>query len=304
MDAWFSPIGDSVLLEWETVLGEWFFYVSLAFLAVELVRYLVVRKLNWALAGDTVTNFITSAMFAVLTYGLLGGLLVTAYFYFQQFAIFDIGTSWTTVLLCIVAADQAYYWEHRFTHRVGIAWATHTVHHSSPFFNISVAYRFGPMDGVWPIFFNVPLVIVGFDPLLVFFSELFVLLYQTFLHTEIIRKLPRPIEYLFNTPSHHRVHHGTNDDYIDKNYGGIFIIWDRLFGTFAEEKEQVVYGITRPIDSVNPLVVFFHGFTRLWRELRDSRGAVNRLSLLTMPPGSGSDATVDQPVTHAEGAAK
>ena len=187
--------------------------------------------------------------------------------------------------------------------RVGIAWASHTVHHSSPNFNISVAYRFGPMDDLWPVFFHIPLVLVGFNPFVVFFAEVFVQLYQTALHTEVIGKLPRPIEGIMNTPSHHRVHHGANDEYIDKNYGGIFIIWDRMFGTFAEEKDEVVYGITKPIDSVNPFVVFFHGLTRLWQEVRDTEGLRNKFALLIKPPGWRPEAASERSVVRSKGVA-
>ena len=129
-----------------------------------------------------------------------------------------------------------------------------------------------------------PLVVVGFDPWVVLFSEIFVLLYQTFLHTEIIGKLPRPIELVMNTPSHHRVHHGANPQYIDRNYGGLFIVWDRLFGTFAEEREPVVYVLTKQINSVNPFVVFFHGLTRLWQQIRAADGPWNKLGVLIRPP--------------------
>ena len=212
-------------------------------------------------------------------------LYISTLFYFHRFALFDIGINWATVIVCVVLADFMYYWEHRFSHRVGIAWATHTVHHSSPHFNISVAYRFGPMDALWSMFFYIPLVVVGFNPFLVVFAETIVLLYQTVLHTEVIGKLPKPIEAVMNTPSHHRVHHGKNERYIDKNYAGVFIIWDRLFGTFAEEKERVVYGITEPVNSVNPFVVFFHGLTRLWRNIRNTRRFGNKLLLLIRPPG-------------------
>ncbi len=150
-------------------------------------------------------------------------------------------------------------------HRVNLLWATHSVHHSSPFFNISVAYRFGPMDGVWPIFFHLPLVFLGFNPFVVFFAEMFVQLFQTALHTEAVKKLPRPFEWIFNTPSHHRVHHASNRKYLDANYAGIFIIWDRLFGTFVKEDEKIVYGLVKPIPEINsplrflasPLVAFF-----------------------------------------------
>ena len=273
-----QPLAELAVYEWETFFGNWFLYLSLAFLAFELVRYVVMRRMNWKLAGDTVANFVTFGMFAGVTYLLLAGVYIGAYFYFHQFAILDIEINWATIALCVVAADLAYYWEHRFTHRAGIAWATHTVHHSSPHFNISVAYRFGPLDALWPIFFHVPLILIGFNPFIVFFAE-------TFLHTEVIKKFPRPIEFLMNTPSHHRVHHGANERYIDKNYGGIFIIWDRIFGTFAEEKEKVVYGITQPVDTVNPITIFFHGLSRLGKQVAAAKGLRNKLLLLAKPPG-------------------
>ena len=123
--------------------------------------------------------------------------------------------------------------------------------------------------------------IAGFNPILVLFSEAVVQLYQTALHTETIGKLPRPVEAVLNTPSHH----GSNPQYIDKNYGGIFIVWDRLFGTFEEEREQVVYGIVTPLDSVNPFVVFFHGLARLFRKVAAARGARAKLACLLRPPG-------------------
>ena len=284
MDWLFAPMTELVITQWEEFFGNWFFLISLGFLALELVRYLVQKRLNWTLVGDTMANFATLALFLGLSYVLLGTLYLSAYSYFHQFALFPIDLNWATVFLCVVLADLAYYWEHRFTHRVGIAWATHTVHHSSPFFNISVAYRFGPLDGLWPIFFHLPLVLIGFNPFVVFFAEMFVQLYQTALHTEAIGKLPKPIEAIMNTPSHHRVHHGSNDQYIDKNYGGIFIIWDRLFGTFAEEKQRVVYGITKPVDSVNPFVVFFHGLIRLGKQMAKASGLGAKFALLIKPP--------------------
>lgn len=170
------------------------------------------------------------------------------------------------------ASGPAYYWEHRFTHRDGIAWATHTVHHSSPYFSISVAHRFGPPDGYFPLFFHLPLVFAGFHPLLVLFAEAVFQLYQTLMHTEAIGKLPKPVEAVMNTPSHHRVHHGTNPQYIDKNYGSIFIVWDRLFGTFEEEREKVVYGISKQLNSIDPFLVFLHGISRLTREVVETPG--------------------------------
>ncbi len=284
MDFLLTPIPLPQLTDFETWVNDWVFVLSFAFLGVELVRYAVQKRLNWSLLGDTISNYITFAGFIVLNYIVLGVFYLAAYFYFQQFALFDIETNLATVAICIVLADLAYYWEHRFTHRVNVAWATHTVHHSSPHFNISVANRFGPMDGVWPIFFHAPLIVAGFDPLVVLFAEIMVQTYQTILHTEVIGKLPRPFEFFFNTPSHHRVHHGSNAQYLDKNYGGVFIIWDRMFGTFAKEEEPVVYGLVRPINSVNPVVIWFHGFTRLGAKVAHAPGLFSKLRAILGPP--------------------
>lgn len=284
-------------LEWlETFIDDWFFVFALAFLAFEFVRYAIYKKLSWTLVGDTLTNYITLAFFIGLTILFLGAFYVTTFYYAFQFAIFDIEINWLTVLICVILADLAYYWEHRFMHRVNFAWATHTVHHSSPFFNISVAYRFGPMDSFWPVFFHLPLVLLGFNPIVVLFAEIVVQVYQTILHTESIRKLPRPIELLMNTPSHHRVHHGSNPKYLDKNYAGIFIIWDRMFGTFEEEQEEVVYGLVKPIESINPFVAFLHGFYRVGRDVWKMPGIRNKFGVLFGPPGWKPKA--DQPPTE------
>jgi len=270
---------------WETIIGDYVFIASLAFLVFEFCRYMVKKQLTKGVIADTITNFVTLSMFIGIGYLVLASFYLSAFSYLGQFALLDIELNWATTLICIVLADLLYYWEHRFMHRVNIAWATHTVHHSSRHFNISVAYRFGPTDAVWPFFFSVNLVLLGFNPFVVLFSEMIVQLYQTMLHTESVKRLPRPIEAIFNTPSHHRVHHGVNRRYWDKNYAGILIIWDRMFGTFVEEQETVRYGVSEPVTSVNPIIVFFHGFNRLVRDLRGQSGFMNKLRALIKPPG-------------------
>jgi len=279
-----TSLTEAEVYGWETYIGDWFFVLALGFLTFELIRYLVVKKLSWTLIGDTITNYITLAMFIVINIFLLTALYLSAYAWASQFAIFDIPINWGAILICVILADFAYYWEHRFMHRVNFAWATHSVHHSSPFFNISVAYRFGPMDGIWPIFFHLPLVLLGFNPFVVFFAEMFVQIYQTILHTETIKKLPKPIEAVMNTPSHHRVHHGSNKTYLDKNYAGIFIIWDKLFGSFAKEEEPVIYGLVKPINSINPFVAFFHGFWRVGKNVILAKGLKNKIMYFVGPP--------------------
>ncbi len=285
MDQLLQAMTETALFEWEQVLSGWITVPALAILGIEIVRYSLNEALTWSLAGDAIASFSTFVLYLAISSVTYGVIYVAAFFIFDRFALFEISINWVTVAICVVLADLIYYWEHRFLHRAGIGWATHTVHHSSPHFNISVAFRFGPMDDVWSVLFHLPLVFLGFNPFVVLFASAFVQLYQTTLHTETIRKLPKFIETILNTPSHHRVHHGSNDQYMDKNYGGIFIIWDRMFGTFAQEKEKVIYGITRPLNSVNPMIVFFHGLTRLWRQLRDAEGLPDKLMLLTKPPG-------------------
>lgn len=273
----------------ELTVDYWFFIFAMAFLGFELLRLLVKKLASWNLIGDTVTNFVTLGLFLGVNFSI-AGLYIGAFFYaYENWSITQLDINGWQIVGCVLLADIAYYWEHRFMHRFGLGWATHAVHHSSPYFNISVAYRFGPLDGIFPIIFHLPLAMLGFHPFVIFFAEAFVQLYQTALHTEVVRKLPRPIEYIMNTPSHHRVHHGSNPEYLDKNYAGIFIIWDRMFGTFAEEKAKVVYGVTEPINTINPFKVFFCGFSWLWTRFWSAKGIVNKFKALVLPPDWSPD---------------
>jgi sterol desaturase/sphingolipid hydroxylase (fatty acid hydroxylase superfamily) len=173
---------------------------------------------------------------------------------------------WAWALL-FVLDDLAYYWFHRISHEVRVFWASHVVHHSSQYFNLSTALRqtWVPMT-YFP--FWAPLALLGFKPWMIFTQQAVSLMYQFWIHTERIEKLPRPIELVFNTPSHHRVHHGANDVYLDRNYGGILIIWDRLFATFQGEDERVRYGLTKNIATFNPARVAFHEYAAVWRDVR------------------------------------
>ena len=268
----------------ETFIDDWFFVIAIALFVVEMMRYALKRKFTRNLLGDSVANFITLGAFILLV-ALVAAAYAGVFFYvYENFRLADLPLTPWTILCCIVLADLAYYWEHRFLHKNGFAWATHTVHHSSPHFNISVAYRHGPLDWLFPLFFHLPLALLGFNPFIIFLAEVIVQVYQTLLHTETVKKLPRPIEAIFNTPSHHRVHHATNKQYLDKNYAGIFIIWDRMFGTFAKEEEKVTYGVYPAIKSVNPLKVFFSGYVKLAKQLWHAPSWSYRLMLLVKPP--------------------
>ncbi|KZN47402.1 sterol desaturase family protein [Pseudoalteromonas luteoviolacea] len=157
------------------------------------------------------------------------------------------------------------------------------MHHSSPHFNISVTYRHGPLDCFSPLFFYLLLALLGFHPFIILLVEVIMQVYQTLLHTETVKKLPRPIEAIFNTPSHHRVH-ARNTQYQDKNYAGIFIIWDRLFGTFAKEEEKVNYGVYPQLNSVNPLKAFFSGYIKLAQQIGMISNWSDKFKLLYKSP--------------------
>jgi sterol desaturase/sphingolipid hydroxylase (fatty acid hydroxylase superfamily) len=196
-------------------------------------------------------------------------------------------TDWWVWVLAIVGADLAYYAEHRMQHRVRLFWAAHSVHHSSRHFNMSTAVR---LPWLIPGRFLVavvyiPLALLGIPAWIIFLSQAIVLLFQYPLHTERVGKLHRAIEFVFNTPSHHRVHHGANNPYLDKNYGGIFIVWDRLFGSYAEELEQVRYGLTHNIDTYNPVKVNFHEFAVMMRDIWHAKTWRGRVGYLLAPPG-------------------
>jgi sterol desaturase/sphingolipid hydroxylase (fatty acid hydroxylase superfamily) len=209
----------------------------------------------------------------------------------------DPGDWWVWVLLFLLD-DLAYYWFHRVSHVCRVFWASHVVHHSSTHFNLSTALRqtWVPMTYL-P--FWLPLLLLGFPPWMVLLAQSWSLIYQFGLHTERIGHLPPPIEFFFNTPSHHRVHHGSNEQYLDRNYGGILIIWDRLFGTFVGEDERVRYGLTKNIDTFNVMKVAFGEYGALWRDVRAARGWRTRARIALGSPAGVDDLEV-APAQHVE----
>ena len=193
------------------------------------------------------------------------------------------GSTWVW-LACFVGVDFLYYWFHRTSHEVGAVWATHVVHHQSEDFNLAVALRQGAFQGAFSWVFYLPLAIIGFAPLVFLTVSSINTLYQFWIHTETIRTLG-PFEWVFNTPSHHRVHHGRNPEYIDRNHAGMFIVWDRLFGTFEPERAKVVYGITTPLRSWNPLWANAHYWVELARSAARAPGLVDKIRFFLKPPG-------------------
>jgi alkylglycerol monooxygenase len=183
---------------------------------------------------------------------------------FERFALIDWGeTTWVVWAVGLLLVDFLYYWWHRMSHVVNVLWAVHGVHHQSEDFNLAVALRQPLFEPITWFFFYIPMALLGIPVEVFLVAYALDLLYQFFIHTELVDKLPAPIEWLLNTPSAHRVHHGVQDQYLDKNYGGILLIWDRMFRTFAAEDERVVYGTTVPLASYNPLWCNFQYFERM-----------------------------------------
>ena len=249
-------------------------------------RFAVLRQQNWYSWRDTMAN----AMLALLHQGsdMLALLLLMPFFYWlYQFSLFTIELSALNLLLAFILQDFLYYWFHRGSHHVRWLWASHVAHHSSRFMNFSTAFRQSltyPISGMWV--FWLPMILIGYEPLLVFAVVALNLAFQFFVHTQAIGKLGL-LEYIFNTPSHHRVHHACNPLYIDRNFAGVLIIWDKLFGTFVAEQasEPCRYGITDDFNSTNPLTITFYEWRRMWQGLRckERQQSVWQV-LLKMPP--------------------
>jgi sterol desaturase/sphingolipid hydroxylase (fatty acid hydroxylase superfamily) len=195
----------------------------------------------------------------------------------------DPGDWWVWVLL-FFADDFSYYWFHRISHESRFFWASHVVHHSSQHYNLSTALRqtWVPMT-YFPFWLWMPA--VGFEPWMVLLAQAWSLIYQFWIHTERIGRLPRALERFLNTPSHHRVHHGVNDQYLDRNYGGILIVWDKLFGTYEPEGERVRYGLTTQLRTFRPVRVAFHEYVAMWHDLKCAGSLRDKLGIVFRGPG-------------------
>ncbi|HEX8903815.1 MAG TPA: sterol desaturase family protein, partial [Longimicrobiaceae bacterium] len=189
---------------------------------------------------------------------------------------------WTAVFLLV---DLCYYWSHRLSHEINVLWAGHVVHHSSEEYNLAVALRQSSLHGLFTWVFYLPLALAGIPPLMYVTSYALNLLYQFWIHTRAVGRLNPVAEWVLNTPSHHRVHHGRNPKYLDRNHAGVLIVWDRLFGTFQVEEEEPVYGITKPLRSWNPLWANLHGFVEIVRDARRAGSWRDRLMYVFGPPG-------------------
>ncbi len=259
-------------------------YILLGIIVLDVGLTLVLGK-KYYRAADTFVSVVLGVVYA-LVIALMFGVVFALYSWVHQNRLLDLDWQGSVglLLLAYVLIDFAFYVYHRAIHVVRIGWAAHVNHHSSQYFNVGTALRASFVEAFYEPLAIAPLALLGIDPIILIAFLSLNHLYQYWLHTNHIGKLG-PLEWVLNTPSHHRVHHGSNIQYCDKNFAGTFIIWDRLFGTFEEEKEQPVFGIIHQLESHNPIWVTFHEWVGIAKDLRKARSVREVLGYLFMAPG-------------------
>ena len=239
----------------------------------------------WASMTMGLGNLVSDLLMGFVSLGFLTWL--------WQFRAFDLGHAFPVIALALLAQDFIYYWKHRAAHLIRWFWSAHIVHHSSEHYNLSTALR-QPWNNHFTghVLLSTPLILIGFHPLLIGFVASLNLLYQFWIHTEAIDKCPKWFEAIFNTPSHHRVHHATNPRYLDSNFAGIFIIWDKIFGTFVPELEDegIKYGVVKPIETYNPVKIAFVEMLNIFKDA-SQKGLTfsQRFAYVFAPPGYSHD---------------
>ena len=246
------------------------------------------RGLDWYRRGDTLAS-LSMGVLALVVEILPRLLALAAMVYLHEVSPFKdvVGRQWWAWLLLFFLDDFSYYWFHRANHEVRLFWAGHVNHHSSQYLNFATALRQGVGERLHKFLFWLWLPLLGFDPAMIITMISISLFYQFWIHTRSVGRLHPAIEFIFNTPSHHRVHHASNVRYLDRNHGGVLIIWDRLFGTFAQERDDdpVVYGLTTNLDTDNVLWVAVHEYVAIARDLRRADNWRDRLRYLLLAPG-------------------
>ena len=272
-----------------------FIHYAIPFFIITIIIEIIVdvrEKSNAYQVKDSVTSIsmgLGNLLVGVLAKGIQLGAYVLIY---ENLRLFTIPFVWWAWLLILVLDDFIYYCFHRTSHESRFFWASHVVHHSSQKYNLSTALRQTWSGAFFSFVFWLPLPFLGFHPVMILAQMSISLIYQYWIHTEFIDKMPGWFEAIFNTPSHHRVHHAVNPQYLDRNHGGIFIIWDKWLGTFTPEIEKPTYGLVKNISSFNPLYVAFHEWITMFRDVFKSETTLtNRLRYLFKPPGWKHDGT-------------
>lgn len=259
-----------------------FFFVTVI-LEVILTVKVKLEDYEYKDAGTSIMMGLGNVFIGLFTKGVV---LSVFYLIYNFYHLFDIPFIWWAWVLILFADDFCYYWFHRVSHESRFFWASHVVHHSSQQYNLSTALRQTWSGSFYSFIFWIPLVLIGFHPVMILVQMSISLLYQYWIHTELIVKLPKFIEAILNTPSHHRVHHASNPQYLDRNYAGIFIIWDRLFGSFEEEKEKPIYGLVKNIKTYHPVKIAFQEWYDMLKDFFSAKTSIsNKFKYLIKPPG-------------------
>lgn len=242
------------------------------------------KKLKYYRFNDSISN-LSQGIGSQITGLFMKTTLFFGYKYiFEHWRLFDLPTNIWVWIILFIGVDFCYYWFHRMSHQINALWAAHIVHHQSEEYNLTVALRQSWFQSWFSWVFYLPLAFIGFDPLMFLTLSAFNTLYQFWIHTRSIKNMGF-LEHILNTPSHHRVHHGSNPKYIDKNHAGTLIIWDKLFGTFQKEEDEVYYGITTPLASWNPVWANVHYWAELWGTAKKADNLTDKVKVFIKPPG-------------------
>tara|TARA_R110001632_G_scaffold102664_3_gene211103 strand:- start:1636 stop:2526 length:891 start_codon:yes stop_codon:yes gene_type:complete len=265
------------------------FFVLTVVVEVIITVRLKMKEYAFKDAGTSIAMGLGNVFIGLFSKVLVFGVFLLIY---NSIRIFTIPFTWWSWVLIFFAEDFGYYWYHRASHTSRFFWASHVVHHSSQKYNLSTALRQTWTGSFTSFVFYLWIPLLGFHPAMILMQMSISLLYQYWIHTELIVKMPKWFELLFNTPSHHRVHHATNPQYLDRNHAGILIIWDRFFGTFEPEVEKPIYGLTENIETFNPIKVAFHEWISLISDVFKHKTSLwNKLKYLVKPPGWKHDGT-------------
>lgn len=259
--------------------------IALAFILLEISYCKIFRK-DYISFSESVANFGTALGNQTVNILVMLGVYVVYQWIWDNFRLIDgITLNWWTFILLLLGVDFVFYWVHRWGHAINIMWAAHSPHHSAEEMNFIVAVRASVTQRLTSFLFFWVLAVVGFRPADIYMVVAIHLFIAFFHHTEVVYKLWRPIEWFFTTPSHHRVHHGINPQYLDRNFGEFLIVWDRLFGSFEEEKAKPVYGVLDPPKTWNPIFINFHYFIVLWKSAVAAPSWWDRIRIWFMPAG-------------------
>ena len=271
-------------------------YVYPIFIILMVIEYFMARHLfdlKESLSGFAIA--IGASLVAFFTKVIAFGIFVLFFNLFKELRVEylgyeSMGWAWYIWILALLADDFSFYWHHRFSHSVRLLWAAHVPHHSAHSYNLTIGIRNGWFVTFYKSIFWLWIPIIGFEPVMVATCLIINGIYQFFLHTQLVPSLGR-IEKVINTPYLHQVHHSSNLEYLDKNHGGILIIWDRIFGTYQQIIPEVTpkYGILKDPHTYNPVLLNTHEFIGIWKDMKKSSSILNKLKYIFYPPGWSHD---------------